>query len=118
MAEGPRRKEAAAARSQGRQLEGGRPRGTADGIKKMNFSVGVISGRRKYDHISDVRRGLGRLSASELANYHTLTLMHKVLRHGEPEELTKMPRKCADVRDREIGVRPSAPLTLTKFDPP
>ena len=84
----------------------------------MNFSVGVISGRRKYDHISDVRRGLGRLSASELANYHTLTLMHKVLRHGEPEELTKMPRKCADVRDREIGVRPSAPLTLTKFDPP
>ena len=33
-AEGPRRKEAAAARSQGRQLEGGRPRGTADGIKK------------------------------------------------------------------------------------
>ena len=73
-----------------------------DRIQKiLNFSARVISGRKKYEHISDVQRGLGWLSASDLANYHTLTLMHKVLRHGEPKELAEMFRKCADVRDRE-----------------
>ena len=73
-----------------------------DRIQKiLNFSARVISGRKKYEHISDVQRGLGWLSASDLANYHTLTLLHKVLRHGEPKELAEMFRKCADVRDRE-----------------
>ena len=72
------------------------------GYKKiLNFSARVISGRKKYDHISDVQRGLGWLSASELVDYHTLTLVHKVLRYGEPEELAEMFQKCADVRDRE-----------------
>ena len=69
--------------------------------KILNFSARVISGRRKYDHISDVQRGLGWLSAPELVRYHTLMLVHKVLRHGEPEGLARLFWRCRDVRDRQ-----------------
>ena len=69
--------------------------------KILNFSARVISGRKRHEHISDVQRELGWLSAPDLVRYHTLTLAHKVMRYGEPEELSRMFRRCADVRDRE-----------------
>ena len=68
--------------------------------KVLNFSARVISGRKKFDHISDVQRELGWLSAPDLVRYHTLMLAHKVQRHGEPDELAGMFRRCHDVRDR------------------
>ena len=72
-----------------------------DKIQKiLNFSARVISGRRKFDHISDVQRELGWLSAPDLVRCHTLMLAHKVLRHGEPEELAGLFSRCRDVRDR------------------
>ena len=73
-----------------------------DRIQKIiNFSARVISGRRKYDHVSDVREGLGWLSAPDLVRYHTLMLAHKVLRHGEPEMLASLFNTNRDVRDRQ-----------------
>ena len=45
--------------------------------------------------------GAGVVMASDLVSYHTLALMHRVLRHVEPEELTTMHHKCVDLRDRE-----------------
>ena len=72
-----------------------------DKIQKiLNFSARVISGRRKFDHISDVQRELGWLSAPDLVRCHTLMLAHKVLRQGEPEELAGLFSRCRDVRDR------------------
>ena len=54
--------------------------------KILNFSARVVSGRKKYDHISDVQRELGWLSAPDLFRFHTLMLAQTVLRHGEPDE--------------------------------
>ena len=69
--------------------------------KILNFSARVISGRRKFDHISDVQIGLGWLSAPDLVQYHTLMLAHKVLLHGESEVLATLFWRCRDVRDRQ-----------------
>ena len=41
-----------------------------------NFSARVITGRTKFDHISDVQRELGWLSAPNLICCHTLMLAH------------------------------------------
>ena len=73
----------------------------SDRIQKiLNFSARVISGRRKFDHISDVREGLRWLSAPDLVRYHTLTLAHKVMRWDEPESLSRVLRPNSEVRDR------------------
>ena len=41
----------------------------------MNFGARVVSGRRKHEHISDVIRDLGWLSAHNLYRYHSLMLL-------------------------------------------
>ena len=53
----------------------------------LNFGARVISGRRKYDHISDVLRSLGWLSAENMYRFHSLTLLKKLLVTGQPESL-------------------------------
>ena len=68
--------------------------------KIINFSARVIFGRRKFDHISDVRERLGWLSAPDLVRYHTLTLAHKIMRRGEPDGLSGMFVLNGEVRDR------------------
>ena len=55
--------------------------------KIINFAAKVIFGRRKFDHVSDLLENLGWLSADQLARYHSLCLLHKVRRSGEPEAL-------------------------------
>ena len=67
----------------------------------LNFSSRVISGRKKYDHISDVQRRMIWLSAPYLVQYHTLMLTHKVLRYGELEALASLFSRYADVHDRQ-----------------
>ena len=53
----------------------------------LNFGARVISGRRKYDHISDVLRELNWLTAENLFMYHSLTLLNKIRCISEPETL-------------------------------
>ena len=53
----------------------------------LNFGARVISGRRKYDHISDVLRELGWLSAENMYLYHSLTLLNKIRCTSQPESL-------------------------------
>jgi len=55
--------------------------------KVLNFSARVISGRRKYDQISDVISELGWLSASDMVSYFNLTLMHGILTFEKPDLL-------------------------------
>ena len=47
--------------------------------KLLNFCARVISGRRKFEHISDVLRQLGWLTAVQLVDYHRLCLVRSVL---------------------------------------
>lgn len=53
--------------------------------KILNFAARVISGRRKFDHVSDVRDALGWLDSSQLFHYHSISLLHKIITTGEPE---------------------------------
>ena len=56
--------------------------------KVLNFAARVISGRRKFDHISDVLRDLEWLSAHNLYQYHALTLLKRILTTSMPESLS------------------------------
>ena len=53
----------------------------------FNFSARVISGRRKYDHISDVLDGLAWLRAPEVITYADLSLIHSILTFEKPDTL-------------------------------
>ena len=55
--------------------------------KIMNFAARVISGRKKYEHISDVIKELNWLSVSQLTTYHRVSLVNKVIKTGLPETL-------------------------------
>ena len=55
--------------------------------KVINFCLRAVSGRRKYDHISDVREELGWLTARQLYEVQSLNLLHKIRRTGEPQAL-------------------------------
>ena len=68
--------------------------------KVINYAAKVIFGRKKYDHVSDLMRRLGWLSSTDLTEYHTLSLVHKVRSYGEPEGLAASLTTVADTRDR------------------
>ena len=60
----------------------------------------MIFGRRKFDHVSDLRERLGWLQAHQLADLCTLCLTHKVLTSGEPEALASVLCVNGAVRQR------------------
>ena len=55
--------------------------------KVFKFAARVISGRRKFDHISDVLLQLDWLNVEQLLNFNDICLLHKILTTGEPEAL-------------------------------
>ena len=55
----------------------------------QNFAARVISGRRKYDHISDVIKDLEWLSIGPLVDMNDMCLLHNIIVTGEPEVLRK-----------------------------
>ena len=55
--------------------------------KIIHFSARVISGRKKFDHISEVLQKLNWLSASQLAQYHRAQMVRKVISLQLPETL-------------------------------
>ena len=64
------------------------PRQSFTGSRKIiNFSARVISGKKKFDHISAVLKKLNWLSASQLAQYHRAHLIRKVISSELPETL-------------------------------
>ena len=58
--------------------------------KLLNFCARVISGRRKYDHISDVLKQLQWLRADQLVRYHQLCLVKNALDTGLPVDIAAM----------------------------
>ena len=57
--------------------------------KVINFAARVVSGRRKYDHISDCIASLGWLPAQKLVTYSDLCLLHKILMTGQPSSISQ-----------------------------
>ena len=55
--------------------------------KIFNFAARIISGKRKFEHISRVREDLGWLDSPDLVSHHSLTLLHKIRLTGQPESL-------------------------------
>ena len=55
--------------------------------KVINFAARVVSGRKKFEHVSDVVKGLGWLSVKQQIAFSTLMLTHKVLKANEPESI-------------------------------
>ena len=53
--------------------------------KILNFAARVISGRRKFDHVSDVRDALGWLDSSQLFHHQSPSLLRKIIQTREPE---------------------------------
>ena len=80
--------------------------------KLLNFGARVVSGRRKYDHVRDVLRDLGWLSARNLHVYHCLSLLNRMLTTGQPETLYRELRTAGDVHGRvtrqALQLRPPA----------
>ena len=54
----------------------------------LNFAARVVSGRRKFDHISDVLSDMQWFTAHNLHLYHALTLLKRVLVTSQPETLS------------------------------
>ena len=81
--------------------------------KVLNFAARVISGRRKFDHVSDVLRDLEWLSARNLYRYHSLTLLKRTLVTDQPESLATHLMYRRDVHQR--STRQDGMLHLTNI---
>ena len=68
--------------------------------KLLNFGARVVSGRRKFDHISDVLKDLQWLSADNLWRFHSLTVLRRMLHTGQPESLRNSIVTRASVHNR------------------
>ena len=79
---------------------GGFERNTQRLQKVLNFGLRVISGRRKFDHISDVRGALGWPTARQLYELHSLCLLHKIRSTEEPLALSSQLRPNSTLRSR------------------
>ena len=64
--------------------------------KVLNFCARIVSGRRKYDHVSSVLRELKWLSAASLVSYHRICCVHRIVEYGEPECLASAIVSAAD----------------------
>ena len=82
--------------------------------KVINFALRVVTGRRKFDHISDVLEELGWPSptARQLHKQHSLRLLHKILVTGEPQALASQIR--ANPSLRASSIRQDADLALPR----
>ena len=55
--------------------------------KLLNFAARVLSGRRKFDHISDVLHRLNWFTAEHMHLYHGLNLLKRMIATSEPESI-------------------------------
>ena len=56
--------------------------------KNINFCVQrIVTGQRRYDHVSGLREQLRWLNAEQLVNYHTVCALERLLVTGQPESM-------------------------------
>ena len=80
--------------------------------KILNFALRAVSGRRKFDHISDVREELVWPTARQLYELHSLSFLHKIRCTGEPEALSSQLQVNSVLRSRTT--RQDADLALPR----
>ena len=78
--------------------------------KVLNFGLRVISGRRKFDRISDVRGALGWPTARQLYELHSLNLLHKIRITEEPLALSSQLQANSTLRSRSTRQDSDLPL--------
>ena len=88
-------------------------------LKVVNFAARVVTGLRKFDHISRARNQLCFMVPRQMHDLYTLTAAHKILVSGEPSELASLFQCFSDARNcdrptRQDGrLRPPAFRTMT-----
>ena len=88
-------------------------------LKVVNFAARVVTGLRKFDHISRARNQLCFMVPRQMHDLYTLTAAHKILVSGEPSELASLFQCFSDARNcdrptRQDGrLRPPAFRTVT-----
>lgn len=55
--------------------------------KLVNFCVRVVTGKRRYDHVSQSLEQLQWLTAEQLVIYHTVCAVERVIVSGQPESI-------------------------------
>ena len=80
--------------------------------KILNFGLRAVSGRRKFDHISDVRDQLGWPTARQLYELQSLNLLHKIISTEEPQALASQLSSNSELRFR--STRQDAALALPR----
>ena len=78
----------------------------------FNFAARIISGRRKFDRISDVMRALGWLSAREFVDFNDICLLHRIITQEQPASIAS-PIK----RNRQVTSRTSRQSDLLTMAP-
>ena len=64
--------------------------------KLLNFCARVISGRRKYSHVSDVLKQLKWLNATNLVMYHRICNVHAIVNTGQPSAIAHSLERATD----------------------
>ena len=82
--------------------------------KLVNFCARVVSGRRRYDHISDVMKNLQWMSANDLTQYHRLCMLHSVLTAKLPRALYETIGETGEQR-HEYDTRRAGAITLPQI---
>ena len=80
--------------------------------KMVRFAARVVSGRRKYDRVSDVINELGWLHTESLFRYQSIVLVNKMLATSEPQQfatclVTRQSVHGRDTRYNDMLVTPT-----------
>ena len=81
--------------------------------KVQNFAARVISGRRRYQHVSDVIKSLEWLPVAAMIDHNDMCLLHKIITNNEPDVLRENVCYNRDVVQRVT--RHSDHLHLPRF---
>ena len=87
-------------------------RKTCNASKGINFALRVVSGRSKFDHISDVRDELDWPTARQMYELHSLNFLHKIRCTQEPEALSSQSLANSSLRSR--STRQDCDLALSR----
>ena len=68
--------------------------------KVVHFAARVMSGRRKFDRISDVTRSLGWLSARDFVDLNDICLIHRILSQKQPLSVASQFKRNHQVASR------------------
>ena len=66
--------------------------------KVVHFCVRVVTGKRRFDHVSGELQRLRWLNAEQLASYHTVCALARIIETGQPEYLYNTIGPRADQR--------------------